>query len=184
MDLNLPASSSSREPLEILRKQIGDLHLSLRLSQNQTAFPIQQEISGLEKLINHAVLGIYRSTVEGQLVMANLALARIFGYGSPEGMMESVTNIGTQLYVEPGRRKAWCLSFQNQELLGPVLWQGYRNNHEVLWLEEQARVIRDDDGRIWGYEGIILDVTERYPQEPVHRNFDQRVKAWRGSQSY
>jgi PAS domain S-box-containing protein len=176
MDRNFPASTSSRAPLEILRKQIGDLHLSLRLSLNQTASPIQQELGGLQQLIDKAVLGVYRSTLDGRLVMANMALARIFGYDSPEDMMDSVTDIGTQLYVEPERRKTWCLFFQNQEMIGPVLWQGYRNKHELLWLEDQSRVIRDDDGHIWGYEGIVLDVTERYTQEPLSQNFDQKVK--------
>jgi PAS domain S-box-containing protein len=176
MDTNLPASSSSRKPVEILRKQIGDLHLSLRFSQNQTASPIEQELVGLEQLIDKAVLGVYRSTVDGKLVMANMALARIFGYDSPEKMMESVTNIGTQLYVEPEGRKAWGLYFQNQEMIGPVFWQGYRNDHALLWLEEHAQVIRDGYGRILGYEGVVLDVTERYTQKSLSRNLDQKVK--------
>ena len=171
MDPKLPAGTSSRESLEIIRKQIGDLHLSLRLSQNQNASPMQQELVGLQRLIDKAVLGVYRSTVDGKLVMANMALARIFGYDSPEEIMESVTNIGTQLYVEPEGRNAWCLFFQNQEMIGPVFWQGHRNNHELLWLEEHAQVIRDGYGHILGYEGVVLDVTERYTQEPLPQSF-------------
>ncbi len=176
MDPKIPAGTSSRESLEIIRKQIGDLHLSLRLSQNQNASPMQQELVGLQRLIDKAVLGVYRSTVDGKLVMANMALARIFGYDSPEEIMESVTNIGTQLYVEPEGRKAWCLFFQNQEMIGPVFWQGHRNNHELLWLEEHAQVIRDGYGHILGYEGVVLDVTERYTQEPLPQSFEQKVK--------
>jgi PAS domain S-box-containing protein len=176
MDPKLPAGTSFPESLEIIRKQIGDLHISLRLPHNQTDSPIQQELVGLQRLIDKAVLGVYRSTVDGKLVMANMALARIFGYDSPEEMMESVTNIGTQLYVEPEGRKAWCLFFQNQEMIGPVFWQGHRNNHELLWLEEHAQVIRDGDGHILGYEGVVLDVTERYTQEPLSQSFEQMVK--------
>jgi PAS domain S-box-containing protein len=186
MDLNLPASSSLRKPLEILRKQIGDLHLSLRLSQNQTASPIQQELVGLQQLVDHAVLGVYRSTIDGKLVMANMALAKIFGYASPEEMMESVTNIGTQLYVEPTGRDRWCQGFENQEMIGPVLWQGYRSNHEIVWLEEQAQVIRDTHGHVLGYEGVVLGVMERYTQEPSPRKLVQpsnRIKESDGTDS-
>ena len=166
MDPNLPTSTFSRESQEILRKQVGDLSLSLRVSQNPNALSLQKEMVGLQQLLDQAVLGMYRSTVDGKLVMANMALARIFGYDSPEEMMESVTNIGTQLYVEPRERNLWCQSFQNTELIGPVLWQGYRKNHEILWLEEQAQVIRDARGHIEGYEGVVFDVTNRQPQGP------------------
>ena len=121
MDPNIPSRTSPPQSLEILRKQIGDLHLSLRLPQSQTSSPLGQGLQGLEQLINHAGIGLYRSTVDGQLVMANAVLARIFGYDSPEEMMEDVTDIEKQLYVEPERRKAWCQLFENQEMIGPVL---------------------------------------------------------------
>ncbi|UCH91124.1 MAG: PAS domain-containing protein, partial [Nitrospirota bacterium] len=176
MDPKHPPSASSREHLEILRRQIGDLHLSLRLSQNQTDSPVEQELFGLQHLIDKAVLGVYRSTVDGKLVMANRALASIFGYNSPEEMMEAVRDIGAQLYVEPEGRNAWRLLFQNQEMIGPVFWQGFRKNHELLWLEEHAQLIRDGDDHILGYEGVVLDVTERYTQEPLPQNFKQKVK--------
>ena len=176
MDPNNPVSMSLSQQREILHKQIGDLRLSLRSSETQANFSETISDEKLRQLIDQRVVGIYRSTIDGELVMANMALARTFGYDSPEEMMESVTNIGTQLYVEPERRKAWCLFFQNQEMIGPVLWQGYRNNHELLWLEEHARVIRGAHGHILGYEGVVLDVTERYTQEPLSQNFDQKVK--------
>lgn len=176
MNPNIPASTPFHKPLEILRKQIGDLHLSLRLPQSQTSSPLGQGLQGLEQLINHAGIGLYRSTVDGQLVMANAVLARIFGYDSPEEMMEDVTDIEKQLYVEPERRKTWCQLFENQEMIGPVLWRGYRHNHDLLWLEEQGRVIRDAHGRILGFEGVVFDMTERYNQEPLSQIFDQKVE--------
>jgi len=155
---------------------MGDLHLSLRLPQNQAASPLGQGLQGLEQLINHVSIGLYRSTVEGQLVMANASLARMFGYDSPEEMMEHVTDIAMQLYVEPERRKDWCQIFENQEVIGPVLWQGHRHNHDVLWLEEQARVIRDSHGRILGYEGIVLNVTERYNPKSLSQHVGQKFE--------
>jgi|GEM_PF-751513 len=174
MDPNIPASTFSLESLEILRKQIGDLHLSIRLSQDQTGSPVQQELGGLQQLIDQVVIGMYRSTVDGQLVMVNGALARIFGYDSPEEMLEAVTDIGRQLYAEPEGRIAWRQLFEQKEIIGPVLWKGSRRNHEELWLEEQASVIRDAQGRIVGYEGVVLDVTERYAQESLSQKDVQK----------
>ena len=173
MDPNLPASVPFHKPLEILRKQIWDLHLSLRLPQSQTSFPVGQGMQGLEQLVNHAGIGLYRSTVDGQLIMANAVLAGIFGYDSPEEMMKDVTDFETQLFLEPERRKAWWQLFDNQETIGPVLWRSHGTDNE-LWLEEQARVIRDHHGCILGYEGIVLNVTERYIQELLPQDFDRK----------
>ncbi len=162
MDSNTPSTKAGSRSPEILRKQIGDLHLSLRLRQGLETASFPQSFGDLQQLIDNVLLGLYRSTVEGELVMANTALARIFGFHSPESMMESVADIGGQLYVLPKQREVWHELFQNQEIVGPFVWQGYRFDHQQLWLEEYARVIRDPQGSVVGYEGIVLDVTTRY----------------------
>ncbi len=177
MDPHTPANVSSSKSLEFLRKQIGDLHLSLRLSHSQVATPLYQKLNGLQHFLDHSVLGIYRSTVDGKLVMANGALANIFDYGSPEEMMEVVTNIGTQLYVEAERRTAWCQIVESQDRVAPVLWQGNRHNHGMVWLEEYAQVIHDSQGGIVGYEGVVFDVTDRYPQALLPQKATKRVAA-------
>ncbi len=180
MDPNLPASTSSRKPLEILRKQIGDLHLSLQLSQNQLGVPMRLEFVGLQQLIDHAVVGIYRSSVEGQFVTVNQAMAQIFGYPSAQAMTKGVVDIGTILYVESQRRAEWVQLFQQEEIVGPVVWQGCRTNHDRIWLEEHARVIRDSQGRQIGYEGVVFDVTARYsealPSEAVAKRVEPEKK--------
>src|SRR6266446_8361864 len=50
-------------------------------------------------IFDHLVEGIFRTTPEGRYLMANPALARIYGYGSPEELIQSVTDIGRRLYV-------------------------------------------------------------------------------------
>ena len=149
--------------------------MSLQMSQAQTDFPLSLELDDLQHLIDHAVLGIFRSTIRGRLVMANAALAQIFGFESPEDMLERVTDVGSQLYAEPEQRKAWCKLFQNQKMVGPIVWRGNRTNHELLYLEEYAGVIRDSKGEIVGYEGVVLDVTTRYLHEPGYQGVMKNV---------
>jgi len=55
-------------------------------------------------LFDHLVEGIFQTTPDGHYLMANSALARIYGYGSPDELMANITDIGRTLYVEPGRR--------------------------------------------------------------------------------
>ena len=165
MDSYNSTNRSSLKQLEILRKQIGDLHLSLRLSNEQVATPLYQELQALQQLVDHTVLGIYRSTQDGKFVMVNAALAKIFGYSSPEDMIENVTNIGDQLYVDGAQRKSWSQSLDKQHWVGPVVWRGNGRSQEMLWLEEYAHAIHNSQGRSLGYEGVVLDVTAHYNQD-------------------
>jgi PAS domain-containing protein len=50
-------------------------------------------------IFNNAIEGISPSTPEGRYRAINAASARIFGYESPEEMINTVTNIGEHLYV-------------------------------------------------------------------------------------
>jgi PAS domain S-box-containing protein len=55
-------------------------------------------------LFDHGLEGIFQTTPDGHYLLANNTLAQIYGYSSPQALMEALTNIGHQLYVEQGRR--------------------------------------------------------------------------------
>src|SRR5215218_6185740 len=54
-------------------------------------------------IFENAIEGIFQSTVDGRFLTANPAMARIFGYESPEEMLGTISDIGDQLYAEPER---------------------------------------------------------------------------------
>ena len=104
MDPEISAAASQSPHTKVIRKQIGDLHLSLRQAEDWAMFPSIGD-DRLQQLIDQTVVGIFRSTVDGKLVMANTAMARIFGYESPEDILQSITDIGSQIYVDSHRRQ-------------------------------------------------------------------------------
>src|SRR5690349_1006029 len=55
-------------------------------------------------IFDNALDGIYRSSPGGRQLRANPALVRLNGYASEEEMLRSVNDIGTEWYVEAGRR--------------------------------------------------------------------------------
>ena len=139
-------------------QQIGDLYLSMRRTTDSTSLPTIGHES-LRQLIDQNVIGIFRSTADGKLVMANAAFARMFGYESPEDLLESITDIDSQIYVDSHRRKEFCCLFQNAETVSHFISKAYRKHREIMWIEEYAREWRDSQGHVVGYEGVVLDVT-------------------------
>src|SRR5215210_6973211 len=56
-------------------------------------------------IFENAIEGIFQTTVDGRFLTANPAMARMLGYESPEELLGAISNIGDQLYVQPGRRE-------------------------------------------------------------------------------
>ena len=51
-------------------------------------------------LFDNAIEGIFRTTPDGQYLDANPALARIYGFATPQELVDSLRDIETQLYVD------------------------------------------------------------------------------------
>ncbi len=66
-------------------------------------------------IFDHLVEGNFRSTVDGHYLLANVALARIYGYSSPVELMAHIKDIANRLYVEPGRRQEFIRLMQAQD---------------------------------------------------------------------
>ena len=112
-------------------------------------------------LFENAIEGIFRTTPNGRYIDANPALARIYGYDSPEELIESLRDIGRQLYVEPERREEFMQMVKARGAVSNFESRVYRKNGEIIWISENARAVLDDDGNVVCYEGTVEDVTER-----------------------
>ncbi|MBD0335319.1 MAG: response regulator, partial [Cyanobacteria bacterium Co-bin13] len=55
-------------------------------------------------IFENSTAGIFKTTGDGTYISVNPALARMYGYDSPEEMMAMVTNIDGQIYAQPQRR--------------------------------------------------------------------------------
>jgi diguanylate cyclase (GGDEF)-like protein/PAS domain S-box-containing protein len=112
-------------------------------------------------IFEYACEGIFQTTRDGHYLAANPALARIYGYATPQELISELSNIGCRLYVECHRREA----FQRiMETHGEVLnfeSEVYRHDGSCIWISENAHVVRDAQGQFICYEGTVQDISER-----------------------
>ena len=116
-------------------------------------------------IFDHLVEGVFQTTPDGHYLMANLALARIYGYASPEELMAEVTDIGRRLYVAPGRREEFKRIMDEHDTITGFESQIFRKDGSVIWISENGRAIRDAQGRLQHYEGTVDDITQRRQAE-------------------
>ncbi len=121
-------------------------------------------------LFDHLVEGIFQTTPDGHYLMANAALARIYGYGSPRELMQSITDIAGTLYAQPGRREEFKQIMDEHDTITDFESQIYRKDGSVIWISENCRAIRDAQGRLRYYEGTVEDITQRREAEAKLRD--------------
>lgn len=122
-------------------------------------------------IFDHLVEGIFQTTPDGRYLLANMALARIYGYANPDELMQSVTDIGRRLYVVPGRREEFRRIMEERDTITGFESQIFRKDGSIIWISENCRAIRDAKDRLLHYEGTVEDITaRRQAQESVRES--------------
>jgi PAS domain S-box-containing protein len=116
-------------------------------------------------VFDHLVEGIFRTTPDGHYLLANIALARIYGYESPVELMASITDIANGLYVEEGRREEFVQLMHANDTITGFESRVYRADETIIWIAENCRAVRDAQGSLLYYEGTVEDITERKHSE-------------------
>ncbi|HWB60290.1 MAG TPA: ATP-binding protein, partial [Chthoniobacteraceae bacterium] len=112
-------------------------------------------------IVEHAIEGIFQTTPDGRYLLANPALAEIYGYASVDELKGNVKEIARQLYVDPERRSEFIRQMDEKDAVWGFESPIYRKDGSVIWISENVRVIRDAEGRVLYYEGTVEDITER-----------------------
>jgi diguanylate cyclase (GGDEF)-like protein/PAS domain S-box-containing protein len=112
-------------------------------------------------LFDNAIEGIFRTTPDGRYLDANPALARIYGFATPQELVASLRDIKSQLYVDAGRREEFMRIVKARGEISGFESRVYRKNGDAIWISENARAVFDDEGRVLHYEGTVEDITER-----------------------
>jgi len=112
-------------------------------------------------IVEHAIEGIFQTSPDGQYLLANPALASIYGYESVEELKSSVKEIARQLYVDPTRRAEFIRLMDEHDSVWDFESPIYRKDGSIIWISENVRVIRNEAGEVLYYEGTVEDITER-----------------------
>jgi len=112
-------------------------------------------------IFENALEGIFQTTPSGSYLNVNPALAKMYGYNSPQDLINGLTAIGNQLYVDPTRRGDFVKIMQEHGTVRNFEAEIYRRDRSTMWISENARSVRDDRGDIQYFEGMVEDITER-----------------------
>ena len=126
---------------------------------------IQQAEKKYRSIFENALEGVYQSTPEGRIISANPAFAAILGYDSPAQLIQQVTDIGRQHYVDERQRRWFIRQLEKGKVIEAFEVQLHRKDGQVIWASVNARPIYDDERRLLHFEGLVQDITRRKTTE-------------------
>jgi len=153
-------------PLVLNGERIGSVGMYEDISEKCRAEAAQREAEErFRNLFENAVEGIFQATADGRFLSVNPALARMYGYDSPAELSEKVRDIGQSLYVDPRRRSDFRRIVEERNFVEAFESEVVRKDGVRIWISESARAVRDNHGKIVGYEGTVENITERRRSE-------------------
>lgn len=164
-----------RRTQEVERKVVRRTgQLSREVSERRRAEQAARQAEDrYRSIFENAVEGIFQSTPTGQYLSANRSLARIYGYASPGELVQAMGSIADELYVDPGRRDDFIRLIQARGYVEEFESRVRRRDGRIIWISENARVVKDERGRAMFFEGMVVDITARKEaEESLRRNRD------------
>lgn len=119
-------------------------------------------------LFNISLVGIYQSSIKGDLLYANEALVKIFGFESPEEMMLEGSTVR---YKHAEDRKVLIQTLMESGSLKDFEFEALTKSGETKNILLSAVLERDN------ISGMIMDITDRKKAEKVLRESEERYRS-------
>ena len=148
------------------------------MSHNKLSFyqsSDEMSYSDHDSFFQNAPIGAFRTTLQGTYVFANPTLARMYGYESPRHMMDEVTDIGAQLYVDRRDREEFLRLLHERGYVENYESRQVRRDGTIFWSSRNAWIVHDEDGNVY-CQGFTSDITEHKQVEMAFRKSEERFR--------
>ncbi|MBI9041915.1 PAS domain S-box protein [Lutibacter sp.] len=109
-------------------------------------------------LFENSTVGLYQTTPQGKIISANPALIKMLEYDSLEDLMQR--DISKYGYVDPKKREEFKALIEAQGEITNFEAQWFTKNGNILTVEEGAKAIKNSEGAIIRYDGVVENISE------------------------
>ncbi len=127
-------------------------------------------------IFDRALEGMFQTTVEGRVITANHALAKMLGYDSPEEVIASVSDVARDVWVDPQEHAVYVQLLEEHGTVLGFECQYKRKDGTIIWVSVSCRKVSWPDGQTRYFEGFIEDITEHKRVEIAHLDSEERFR--------
>jgi PAS domain S-box-containing protein len=148
-------------PSSSMPRMLTDQDLDLRLREISDRYA---------SLVERVGYGIYRSTPQGRFIEVNSVLMEMLGYTRVEDVL--ALQLPRDVYLDPQDRIRLC---ERPSVVFPewVETRWKRRDGSAITVRLSVQRIRDSEGAVVAYDGIVEDVTDRQRRDELLRRSER-----------
>ena len=128
------------------------------------------ETNELGGVFRDVPIPLYRSNPDGDILAANPAMVRLFGYESLSAMTRDLAIMDT-VYLDPSQRTKWMEELDRAGVVTDFDVELRRPDGSTVWARDSARAVKNSHGEVLFYEGSLVDVTDKINAERAKDEF-------------
>ena len=140
-----------------MRQRVAELE-AVETERRQAEEALRESEERYRNLFERVPVGLYRTTISGQVLDANPAQVHMLGYTDLESVLKTRAS---DFYVDADERKRWQALMEANKVVHDFEVQMRQRDGKSIWVRDRARAICDADGQVLYYEGSLEDITER-----------------------
>ncbi|MEW5720095.1 MAG: PAS domain S-box protein, partial [Chloroflexota bacterium] len=181
-------AETRRDEIGILAREFNQMATALVEQETQLrdyASQLEQKVQArtrelreseqrFRSLYENSSVGIYRTTPDGRILLANPALVQMLGYASFDELARR--NLEQEGFDPAYARADFIRVIEREGEIRGLESAWIRKDGTAFFVRESARAIRDLLGKIMYYDGVVEDVTDRKRAEEKLRASEERFR--------
>jgi len=147
--------------------------LETALYKHQAEKRVRESEERYRRLVDRVPVGLYWTTPQGQFLDVNPTLVQLLGYPDRDSLMAINA---ADLYKDSANRREWQAQLERQGTLRHFEARFRRRDGTIIWMNENAYVVRDAAGQVVSYEGSLVDITERKQADAALRASEAKYR--------
>jgi len=139
--------------------------------RKQVEESLQESELRFRSLYENATIGLYRTTPDGKIVLANPALVKMLGYASFEKLAER--NLEQDGFEPSSQREEFLKKIESEGEVAGYDSKWIHQDGTAIFVLESARAIRDSQGKTLYYDGTVENITNRKKLEEQIRQMQK-----------
>lgn len=131
-----------------------------KIQQNEI---IKVQEQKFRNIFENVPIGIYRTTPDGKVLMANSAIVDILGFKSKEELIN--VNRANEGFESTYSRQKFLEQMERDGEINGLEAKWKKRDGSIIYIRENARVIKDKNGKTLYYEGSVEDIAQRVNSE-------------------
>lgn len=142
--------------------------------QKRAEYGLRASEERFRTLYENSTIGIYRTTPNGQILLANPTIVKMLGYSSFKELAKR--NLDEEQFEPTYRRKQFLEEIEKNGEIKGLESEWITKDGKIVYIRESAKAIRDSNGKTLYFDGTVEDITERKNVEEALRKSELRFK--------